>query len=127
RPAAPFLTVKTPTPVTTPQVTRHPQATPSPVPSPPAPGHPTPASHQVLTPTVATPPTPLPQIVPTLPSREPERTEEPPSKRPKVAIIIDDMGYHYELDKKLLALDPALTFSILPFSPHSKQVASEAR
>ncbi|MBF0496571.1 MAG: divergent polysaccharide deacetylase family protein [Deltaproteobacteria bacterium] len=127
KPAAALHTVTPPAPVTIPQVTRHTQATPSPIPSPSMPGHPTPTSRQVWAPTVTPPPTPLPQVTPTRLPREPEMTGELSPKQPKVVIIIDDMGYHYELDKKLLALDPALTFSILPFSPHGKQVANEAR
>ncbi len=36
---------------------------------------------------------------------------------PQVAIIIDDMGYHRQIGKQLLALDLNLTFAFLPHSP----------
>lgn len=39
---------------------------------------------------------------------------------PKVAIIIDDMGYDDQLGKRLVDLDIELTYSFLPFAPHSK-------
>lgn len=39
---------------------------------------------------------------------------------PKVAIIIDDMGYHESIEKELLALPIELTYSFLPFAPHTK-------
>jgi polysaccharide deacetylase 2 family uncharacterized protein YibQ len=39
---------------------------------------------------------------------------------PKVAIIIDDMGYHELIGQKLLSLPVELTYSFLPFAPHTK-------
>lgn len=39
---------------------------------------------------------------------------------PKVAIIIDDMGYHEELGRRLVDLPIELTYSFLPFAPYSK-------
>ena len=45
---------------------------------------------------------------------------------PRVAIIIDDMGYHREVGKKLLALDLNLTFSFLPNAPHTPELEQEA-
>lgn len=47
--------------------------------------------------------------------------------RPQVAIIIDDMGYHEQLGKKLLALDIPLTYSFLPHAPHTKEHAQVAQ
>ncbi len=46
---------------------------------------------------------------------------------PKVAIIIDDIGYDKHIVKKFLALDAPLTFSVLPFSPFEKEISSAAR
>ncbi|MBW2200139.1 MAG: divergent polysaccharide deacetylase family protein [Deltaproteobacteria bacterium] len=46
-----------------------------------------------------------------------------PEKFPKVAIIIDDVGYDRQLVEKFLNLDAVLTFSILPFSPFTKKIA----
>lgn len=42
---------------------------------------------------------------------------------PKVAIIIDDLGYDRRIAKKLSQLDAVLTFSILPHSPYQKEIA----
>ncbi len=51
----------------------------------------------------------------------------PGDKLPKVAIIIDDLGYDRKIAEKFLELDVALTFSILPFSPHQKKIARMAQ
>jgi hypothetical protein len=40
-----------------------------------------------------------------------------PKKLPKIAIIIDDIGYNKKIVDKFLGLDAVLTFSILPHSP----------
>ena len=47
--------------------------------------------------------------------------------RPRVAIIIDDMGYHQQLGNQLLALDLNLTFSFLPAGPFTAQQAALAK
>ncbi|MFP4346971.1 MAG: divergent polysaccharide deacetylase family protein [Thermodesulfobacteriota bacterium] len=50
---------------------------------------------------------------------------------PRVAIIIDDVGYDRTIAENLLSLDAALTFSVLPHSPHRKvlisKIASQGR
>ncbi|WP_435549858.1 divergent polysaccharide deacetylase family protein [Desulfobacterium sp. N47] len=46
---------------------------------------------------------------------------------PDVAIIIDDIGYHPDLEKKYLELDAAFTFSVLPFSPYKNITIEAAR
>src|SRR4030042_837213 len=46
--------------------------------------------------------------------------------RPKVAIVIDDLGGENSLSQQLLNLNLPLTFSILPFTPYSKKFAQEA-
>lgn len=45
---------------------------------------------------------------------------------PKVAIIIDDMGYDVDIAEKFLSLDTTLTFSIFPHSPFQKEIMSRA-
>lgn len=50
----------------------------------------------------------------------------PEYKLPKVAIIIDDLGYDRKIADKFLELDVAFTFSILPFSPFQKKIARRA-
>jgi polysaccharide deacetylase 2 family uncharacterized protein YibQ len=50
--------------------------------------------------------------------------ELPPlKKKPRVAIIIDDVGYDRGLAEKFMSLDAALTLSILPHSPHQQAIA----
>ena len=51
----------------------------------------------------------------------------PPSDRPRVALVIDDMGYDRALNQAFLALDVPLTVSVLPFSPNGRQIAADAR
>jgi len=46
---------------------------------------------------------------------------------PKIAIIIDDMGYDGELAKLFMALDPSLTLSLLPEGPASLEIAERAK
>ena len=49
----------------------------------------------------------------------------PPAKRdlPKVAIIIDDLGYNEEIAMAFLDLPIELTYSFLPFAPYTKKLA----
>jgi polysaccharide deacetylase 2 family uncharacterized protein YibQ len=49
-----------------------------------------------------------------------------PTKLPKIAIIIDDIGYDRYIAQKFLDLDAVLTFSILPHSTHDKKIARMA-
>ena len=46
---------------------------------------------------------------------------------PKVALIIDDVGYDRRLARKFIRLDRNLTISILPQSPFTKHIAREAK
>jgi polysaccharide deacetylase 2 family uncharacterized protein YibQ len=50
-----------------------------------------------------------------------------PKKLPRVAIIIDDIGYDRLIAEKFLRLDARLTFSVLPYSPFGKQIIDSAR
>ena len=50
-----------------------------------------------------------------------------PKTLPRVAIIIDDLGYHKKLTEKFLELDAILTFSILPHSPFQERIAKAAK
>lgn len=49
-----------------------------------------------------------------------------PARRPRVALIIDDLGYDYKLAEKFLSLDGPFTYSILPHSPHGREIANAA-
>ncbi len=46
---------------------------------------------------------------------------------PKVAIIIDDLGYSKKNDLSFIQLDLPFTFSVLPFAPFAGYVLSEVR
>ena len=46
-----------------------------------------------------------------------------PKELPKIAIIIDDLGYDKKIVEKFLGLDAVFTFSILPYSPFQKSIA----
>jgi len=46
---------------------------------------------------------------------------------PKIGIIIDDLGYDRPLARAFIKLDLPLTFSVLPFAPHTRLIAQEAR
>ena len=46
--------------------------------------------------------------------------------KPIVSIIIDDMGYRYEQDARVLSLPAAVTFSILPYGPGVKRILDAA-
>lgn len=50
----------------------------------------------------------------------------PTEELPRVAIIIDDLGYQKKLADKFLELDAVLTFSLLPHSPFQKHIAGSA-
>jgi hypothetical protein len=49
-----------------------------------------------------------------------------PSRLPKVAIIIDDLGYDRNLAEKFVNLGSPLTLSILPHSPHADTISRMA-
>jgi uncharacterized protein len=49
-----------------------------------------------------------------------------PDELPKVAIIIDDLGYDRFIAQKFLALDGVFTFSVLPHGPYTKRIARAA-
>ncbi len=52
---------------------------------------------------------------------------DPLKDRPKVAIIIDDLGYDPYMARHFVELDPKFTFSILPHSPYLKKTADIIR
>ena len=70
---------------------------------------------------------PYPEIDPWILHEEDEQTAgEPEAPLPKVAIIIDDMGYHRGYGEQLLALDYDITFSYLPHAPYTEEQEEEA-
>ena len=48
------------------------------------------------------------------------------SLRPKVAIVIDDLGGENHIAQEILRWDVPLTLSILPFTPYAKSLAQQA-
>jgi len=53
--------------------------------------------------------------------------EEEINFSPKVAFIIDDLGYEIEVAKKIMELEFPITLSILPFLQYSEFIAEEGR
>jgi uncharacterized protein len=49
-----------------------------------------------------------------------------PGVLPKVALIIDDMGFDQMMTRKFLQMDAVLTYSILPFSPLQAEIQEAA-
>ena len=71
-----------------------------------------------------------PKIEPSIPPvRDVLVTPPPPlkGKLPLVAIIIDDIGYDPKIAEKFIALNAAITLSILPHSPYQRQIIRMAR
>ncbi len=62
------------------------------------------------------------------PPKPMEKLPQMPGDHPPiVAIVIDDIGYDRRIAAQLLAIDAPLTFSVLPYGPHSREIAAEAR
>lgn len=70
-------------------------------------------------------PSPIPQIPDKLPIPK-AGTPKDLAKAAKIAIILDDGGYHRPENEPALDLDPGLTLSILPHTPHGKALAEAA-
>jgi uncharacterized protein len=68
-------------------------------------------------PSVSAVPTPITSISPS-PAQSPTG--------PRIAIIIDDCGYNLERDLRFVKLPVPVTLSILPLTPHGKEVAVAA-
>ena len=58
----------------------------------------------------------------------PPRIKPPPLRppRPRIAIVVDDLGPDKRIAEELLRLDAPLTFSILPLQRHSRRIAQQA-
>lgn len=46
--------------------------------------------------------------------------------KPRVSIIIDDIGYHKKIDTRLLNAPIELTYSFLPFAPYTRELQEKA-
>ncbi len=59
--------------------------------------------------------------------RKPDYKPKPvPKGLPKVAIIIDDIGYERRVAEKFLSLDAVLTFSVFPHGPFQQRIVRKA-
>ncbi len=75
-------------------------------------------------------PSPAPSTYPESAQAQPPRpapSPAPDDSRPRVAIIIDDMGFRPETEQLMLALKLELTFSFIPFSPYLAEALPVAR
>jgi polysaccharide deacetylase 2 family uncharacterized protein YibQ len=72
-----------------------------------------------------------PPIYEIYPERDTAKRPTPPVRpavgRPKVAIIIDDIGYDRGLARQFMAFGVPLTFSVLPESPFQRTLVNEIR
>ena len=74
-------------------------------------------------------PPPFEIFPPTEPPPVLEKVPPPPTpgKLPRIAIIIDDIGYDAQIAEKFIGLNTAITLSILPRSPHQREIIRMAR
>jgi polysaccharide deacetylase 2 family uncharacterized protein YibQ len=67
-----------------------------------------------------------PKIIPRITTHEKKAEEVPPERvKPKVAIIIDDLGPNKNVAGEVLSLKEPLTFSVLPRQTYSAWIAEE--
>lgn len=52
---------------------------------------------------------------------------EPAAEMPRIAIIIDDLGYELLAGKRAVALPGPVACAILPLTPHARRLAGDAR
>jgi polysaccharide deacetylase 2 family uncharacterized protein YibQ len=73
------------------------------------------------------PPLPPPELeILPAPPCDPPKAKSSPTTKPRIAIIIDDMGHHKTLGDALLDLDLNLTFSFLPHAPFTAEQEEKA-
>ncbi len=48
------------------------------------------------------------------------------SERPRIALVIDDVGYQWVQDQRLLGLDSRVALAIIPDAPHATELAVRA-
>jgi polysaccharide deacetylase 2 family uncharacterized protein YibQ len=68
----------------------------------------------------------IPEIVNLQPEHIKTRIKQHTTTKPKVAIIIDDMGYSNQIGKDLIELDMGLSFAFLPFLKHTHSLMNLA-
>ena len=76
---------------------------------------------------------PSPPLAPSTPAQAPQarpaQATTPPQTRPlpRLAIVVDDLGYEPTRDAEWLKLQVRITVAIIPFGPSSRKVAESAR
>jgi len=89
---------------------------------------PQPPAPPIIKPTIAPAPRfevyPKEDILPRKPAVKP--LPSLPEKLPRIAIIIDDIGFDRKIAEKFLELNVDLTFSLLPYTSFSKRFAQKA-
>lgn len=60
------------------------------------------------------------------PGRGPEDRREPQLQRPRIAVVIDDWGYEWEMADAFIGFPERLTVAVLPFLPYSQIQAEQA-
>ncbi len=60
------------------------------------------------------------------PAHSKQKIEPNTSTKPKVAILIDDMGNNHKIGKEMIDLDMGLSFAFLPFTPHTQDLMNLA-
>lgn len=78
-------------------------------------------------------PYPMEEDIPPPPSEDEVKEKDPPpqpkaslDKRPKIAIIIDDMGLNRRLSDRAVRLSKEITLAYLPYAPNLKDQANSA-
>ena len=66
-------------------------------------------------------------FIPQAPPSRPETAVIPKPEFPKIAIVIDDLGYDRPIAQEFIDFQAPLTLSFLPQAPHAKEMASLAR
>ncbi len=86
----------------------------------------------IFTQTLAAPPQAVAAIAPKLEPQAPPPATKPKraavtTARPRIAIVIDDMGWELPIAQDLLALKHPLSFAVLPQAPYQLQIAEAAQ
>jgi len=89
------------------------------------------SGHITITPQIVLKEPDLPAANSTVPLPQPSLQQDTPlpieaNTRPRIAIIIDDMGYHQQLGRQFLQLDLNLTYSFLPDAPYTGELTATA-
>ncbi len=68
-----------------------------------------------------------PETIPNTPQEKMVIHEPPPGNKPRIAIIIDDMGLSHERAVEVMKLPKPLTLAFLPYAPHLDKTTREAK